>query len=85
MKPFLKELINEPRLNIGPYGTHLAIMVFSSQQKTKILVPFNTKYGANDLTREIDDLKWDILKGGHTRTDLALRLANQVKIGKQIG
>ena len=79
VKPFLKNLVTDPLLNVGKSGTHVGLILFSSDDQTKTKLDLGEIKDANKLGRYIDNLNWEDVKGGHTRTDLGLQLANQVR------
>ena len=77
IKPFLKLLESDPDLNVSPYGTHIAILAFSSLDQTKTLLSFDEGYGEK-YRNTVDRFRWDRIKGGHTRTDLGFQMAGEV-------
>lgn len=76
VKPFLEQLVTDQVLNVGRDDTQMAMMIFSQKQRTKILLNFGDMYDKNDLTKYISNLKWKEVSGDRTRTDLALKIAN---------
>jgi hypothetical protein len=76
MKPFLKMLVTDKDLHVSRNGTQIALMIFSEEKKTKVLLDFGKIYDADKLAQFIEKLKWDDIKGGFTRTDVAFRMAN---------
>ena len=44
--------------------------------KTKLVIPFGLHYNADGFIRYINNLEYEAVKGGHTRTDKALEIAN---------
>ena len=79
VKPFLKNLITAPSLNVGPDGTHISLIVFGQPDRTEIKLKFKAKEKPEELVKEIDNLVWKDLEGYHTRTDLGLELAEEVR------
>mgnify|MGYP002804300846 CR=1 FL=1 len=77
MKPFLKLLVKDRELRVSVNGTQIALMIFSEKEKTEVKLGFRVTYDAEGLAKFIDDLKWDDVKGGFTRTDYAFELANE--------
>lgn len=78
IKPFINQLLNAKALNVGKEGTHIALMVFSKDFKTKMLIDFGQVYDKDALSSIIDKkLDWKTVSGGHTRTDIALQMANE--------
>lgn len=71
IKPFLKKLGTE--LNVSPNGTHIKVLVFSSETKTKVLLDFG-----EDYQTEIDSLQWVSVRGDQTRTEIAFQRAGEV-------
>ena len=49
VKPFLKKLLKNPQLNVGPHGTHVGLILFSSKDKTKIKLDIGEIKDADDL------------------------------------
>ena len=45
--------------------------------KTKLVIPFDLHYDAKMFERYINNTEWRDIKGGHTRTDKALEIANK--------
>ena len=76
MKPFLKELVTDKVLHVSKFGTQIALMIFSEEKKTKVLLEFGKIYDADKLAQFIEKLKWDDIKGGFTRTDIAFQMAS---------
>ena len=44
--------------------------------KTKLVIPFGLHYNADGFIRYINNLEYEAVEGGHTRTDKALEIAN---------
>ena len=80
VKPFLEKMILDPILNVEEGGTQIGLILFSAARRTKILLNFGKIYDADQLVQFIKALDWDRVSGGHTRTDLGLKLANEVTI-----
>ena len=81
MKPFLKLLVKDRELRVSVNGTQIALMIFSEKEKTEVKLNFGITYDAEGVAKLIDDLKWDDVKGGFTRTDYAFEIANE-KVNK---
>ena len=79
VQPFLKNLVKDPQLNVGPDGTHVGLILFSSEQKTRSELRIGEIEDANQLAEYIDKLKYRDISGDRTRTELALGLAKQVR------
>ena len=79
VKPFLKELIQNPQLNVGPDGTNLGILTFSTQVQTKVLRGMHEDQNPSALLSFLDSLKYDDVAGDGTRTGMALREASRVR------
>ena len=77
MKPFLKLLVKDRELRVSVNGTQIALMIFSEKEKTEVKLGFGVTYDAEGLAKFIDDLTWDDVKGGFTRTDYAFEIANE--------
>ena len=69
-------LVTDKDLHVSRNGTQIALMIFSEEKKTKVLLDFGKIYDADKLAQFIEKLKWDDIKGGFTRTDVAFRMAN---------
>ena len=78
IKPFLFRLITDTTLSVSPNGSNLAVMVFSTARQTRLLVTMNEGSDQNLLNKEINNIDYQYESGGETRTDIALKLANQV-------
>ena len=79
VKPFLENLVKNPRLNVGPDGTHVGLILFSSAEKTSINLRIGEIKDAHQLGLYLDSLKYHSISGTHTRTELALGLAKSVR------
>ena len=78
IKPFLYRLFADNTLDVSPNGSNFAIMVFSTKNKTKLLVSFEKDVYQKSLIEIVQRLDYTEWAGGETRTDLALQMANQV-------
>lgn len=76
VKPFLKQLVKDTTLNVGPDGTQIAMIIFSHADKTKLLFNFGKNVDKEALVNAFDEMEWEKISGGHTRTDIALKIAN---------
>ena len=79
VKPFLENLVMSPKLNVGEDGTHVGLILFSSEKKTRIKLRIGQIMGADELADYLDRLRYDSISGGKTRTELALNLAKSVR------
>ena len=77
--PFLRNLVTDPLLNVWESGTHVGLILFSSEERTKTKLDLGKIKDANKLEQYIDNLKWEDVSGRYTRTDLGLKLANEVR------
>ena len=77
--PFLKNLVTHPLLNVGESGTRVGLILFSSTERTKTKLDIGQIRDAKKLGQYISNLNWNYVSGGHTRTDLGLKLANEVR------
>ena len=96
IKPFLEALFTDEELNVRSNGTQVSLLVFSDYSdprsphyrpkfdNTKVLIKFRDGLDGPALKDYVRTLKWDELKGGHTRTDKALEIANTVVCNHQI-
>ena len=80
VKPFLKSLINSPQLNVGPEGTHIGILTFSTQAQTKVLLELGEVQSPVALNNYLDSLKYDQISGDGTRTGMALKIVDEVRL-----
>ena len=79
VRPFLKSLINSPQLNVGPDGTHIGILTFSTQAQTRVLLELGELQFPVALNNYLDSLKYDDISGDGTRTGMALKIADEVR------
>ena len=77
-RPFMIDLINNPQLNVGPEGTHIGILSFSMQKKTKVLLEMGEKQNPNELVDYLNSLNYEDLVEDGTRTGMALKIINEV-------
>ena len=75
IKPFLYRLFANNTLDVSPNGSNIAIMVFSTKNKTKLLVSFDNGLHQKSLIERVQRLDYTEWAGRETRTDLALQLA----------
>ena len=78
VRPFLKNLIKSPQLNVGPDGTHIGILTFSTQVQTRVLLEMGQKKTQDELTTFLDSLNYDNVSGDGTRTGMALKMIDEV-------
>ena len=78
IKNFLRELIRSPQLNVGPDGTHLGFLTFSTEIQTKVLLGMGEKESPSELLAWLEQLTWNEVEGDGTRTGMALRKINYV-------
>ena len=55
-KPFLRRLVDDPRLEVSPKGSNIAIMSFDSKAAT-IRLPFGKHYNKSVYYEKIDDTR----------------------------
>lgn len=79
VKPFLENLVKSPKLNVGADGTHVGLILFSSEEKTTIKLRIGQIKGSDELADYLDRLRYDSISGDETRTELALNLAKSVR------
>ena len=80
VRPFLKNLINSPQLNVGQDGTHIGILTFSTQARTRVLLELGELQSPVALNNYLDSLKYDDISGDGTRTGMALKIADEVRL-----
>ena len=84
VKPFLINLVKSPKLNVGPQGTHLALIIFSNAKNTRLLFDFGKKMTTKELEDYIiDELVWNKVSGDFTMTGTALKIASE-KVRNQV-
>jgi hypothetical protein len=76
----LKSLINSPKLNVGPEGTHIGILTFSTQARTRVLLELGELQSPVALNNYLDGLEYDDISGGGTRTGMALKMIDEVRL-----
>ena len=79
VRPFLKKLINNSRLSVGPDCTHIGIITFSTQAKTKVLLKMGEKKSRDELITYLNGLKYEDISGDGTRTGMALKIVDEVR------
>ena len=79
VRPFLKSLINSPQLNVGPDGTHIGILTFSTQAQTRVLLELGKLQSPVALNSYLDSLKYNDISGDGTRTGMALKMIDEVR------
>jgi hypothetical protein len=80
VRPFLKNLISSPQLNVGPDGTHIGILTFSTQARTKVLLELGELQSPVALNNYLDSLEYNQISGDGTRTGMALKIADEVRL-----
>ena len=81
----MEGLINNRQLNVGPEGTHISMLSFSEESKTKVRLQFGEKTTKEELIEFVNSkLDYDMLRGQTTRTGYALGLANEVICSKNL-
>jgi hypothetical protein len=80
VRPFLKNLISSPQLNVGPEGTHIGILTFSTQARTRVLLELGELQSPVALNSYLDSLEYNQISGDGTRTGMALKLADEVRL-----
>lgn len=79
VKPFLENLVKSAKLNVGADGTHVGLILFSSEEKTTIKLRIGQIKGSDELADYLDRLRYTSISGDGTRTELALNLAKSVR------
>jgi hypothetical protein len=78
--PFLSNFIFNPKLGVASDGTHLGFITFSSQKRTRMLLPIGRITEAHELRSWLHGLDYGRdLAGSRTYTGTAFELAKQVK------
>ncbi|XP_028411832.1 uncharacterized protein LOC114534568 isoform X2 [Dendronephthya gigantea] len=77
VRPFLKTLIADEKLNVGRDGTHIGFITFASAEKTRVLLRVGQKTDKEDLQTWLDNLNYKKdLTGRNTFTGNAFKLAS---------
>ena len=79
VKPFLKNLVTCPQLEVCLSGTHVGLILFSSAEKTKVELKMGQITDASELARYLNNLTYPAISGNRTRTELALKMAKLVR------
>ncbi len=75
-KPFIRRIVDDPRLSVSSEGSNIAIMSFGEDAVMR--VQFSQGYNKSVIHKTLQNLtKW-ILSGARTMTYLALEKANKV-------
>ena len=80
VKKSLKKLVMDSRLNVGPDGTEVGLILFSSKDKTEIKLRVGQIEDAQELKKYISNLQWNDVMGRQTRTEMALNLSKEVSL-----
>ena len=80
VRPFLKNLINSPQLNVCPDGTHIGILTFSTQARTRVLLELGELQSPVTLNDYLDSLKYDDMVGDSSRSGMALKMIDEVRL-----
>ncbi|XP_028411904.1 uncharacterized protein LOC114534632 [Dendronephthya gigantea] len=77
VRPFLRDLIDDPKLNVGNEGTHIGFITFASDDKTRELLKIGSKTSKSDLKTWLNGLDYrKDLMGPFTYTGKAFKLAS---------
>ena len=79
VRPFFKDLIAVRQLNVGPNGTHIGIITFSTQNQTRLLLDMGELQTQEQLQNYLDSLDYHQISGDGRRTGMALRMADEVR------
>ena len=71
--------MKHPRLYVGPDGTHVGLILFSSEDKTMIKLGIGEIMDPYELAEYMGNLNYGSISGDRTRTELALELAKSVR------
>ncbi len=75
-KPFIRRIVDDPRLGVSSEGSNIAIMSFGEDPVMR--AQFTQGYNKSVIDKTLQNLtKW-ILPGARTKTYLALEKANKV-------
>ena len=73
--PFLVNLVDSPKLNVGEEGTQLGFITFSSSERTETLLDIGEITSADKLVKWLESLQYSQLMGEWTFTGKAFKLA----------
>ncbi|XP_028411841.1 uncharacterized protein LOC114534576 isoform X2 [Dendronephthya gigantea] len=77
VRPFLRKLIQNEKLNVGEDGTHMGFITFASEEKTENLLKIGSKTDKKDLLSWLNGLNYERdLIGDYTYTGKAFELAS---------
>ena len=76
VRPFLKNLVKSPKLDVGPQGTRIAFVTFSNESRTKYRLKFGDRTREDYETFINNTLRWDVVSGGQTYTGMALGIVD---------
>ncbi|XP_046857575.1 uncharacterized protein LOC124450961 [Xenia sp. Carnegie-2017] len=68
IKPFLKKLVFSPKLKVGSDGTQIAIVIFSDEHNTRVVLPFSDRTKAEYIQFIDKRLSWRAVSRGITMT-----------------
>ena len=80
MTEFLKNFVTDSRLNVGPEGTNIGLILFSELAKTEVNLKIGEITDAQQLGNYISNLNWEDVMGRQTRTEKALHLTKGVSV-----
>ena len=66
-------------MNVGPAGTHIGILTFSTQKQTKVLLELGEKQDHVDLLNYLDSVIYSDVSGDGTRMGMALKIVDEVQ------
>ena len=80
VRPFLRKLIKNTKLNVGKDGTHIGFITFAGDKETKSLLKIGKIMNQKDLLSWLDGLNYvrDLI-GSFTYTGKAFKLASEVR------
>lgn len=78
IKGFLRKLVANDKLSVGPDHTNIAMIRFSNTENTEPLFKFGEKPRQTDLEDYFtgNEFTWNGLSGDRTRTGVAFHIAN---------
>ena len=78
------DFVRHPDLNVNRDGTRIAMVRFSTRERTDITLKFNNLYNAEEIANKIGELKWADIRGDQTRTETGLGEVDVKVISKSI-
>ena len=80
VKPFLKEFLQNSKLDVGPDGTNIGFLMFSGDKQTKVVRNMTDDQNVETILPWLTSLRfYDVSSEEGTRTGKALWMVNKVR------